>query len=97
MALDQSTNKTYRISLMKDVQSTDTYFERPDDFNLEDYWNNSMKTFRKKLPSYIVTIKTDKETYEHMKLRRLKIQQANNVEGVPEFVTKNKKQTIELP
>ncbi len=44
--------RTYRISRLTDATTLEERFERPDDFDLEQYWEQSTQQFKKNLPRY---------------------------------------------
>lgn len=62
--------KTYRVSSIKSVNINNKPFKRPDDFNLVEYWNASTSKFMKKIPKYRLSIKTNSDTFSHIKKRK---------------------------
>ncbi|MCY6370182.1 helix-turn-helix transcriptional regulator [Clostridium ganghwense] len=61
--------KTYKISMIKSLTILDKEFDRPQDFNLKEYWTESTQKFIKSIPKYQISIKTTVETLDHIKSR----------------------------
>jgi predicted DNA-binding transcriptional regulator YafY len=49
--------RTYRVSRVADVELVDEHFERPDDFDLVQYWDASVATFESELPPVAVVVR----------------------------------------
>lgn len=62
--------KTYRVSSIKSVTINNKPFKRPNNFNLVEYWNDSTSKFMKKIPKYRLSIKTNLNTFSHIKNRK---------------------------
>lgn len=52
--------RTYRISRLLDARIRNESFERPVDFNLARFWDQSTEQFKMKLPRYPATVKINK-------------------------------------
>ena len=61
--------KTYKVSSIIDLVITNLKFQRPSDFNLEEYWKISTSKFIKNIPKYTLTIETTKEVLTHRENR----------------------------
>jgi predicted DNA-binding transcriptional regulator YafY len=48
--------RTYRVSRIDDLSLLDR-FERPDDFDLAEYWGKSVAAYAETIPSFLVTLK----------------------------------------
>ncbi|MCI3923810.1 WYL domain-containing protein [Paenibacillus sp. TRM 82003] len=62
--------RTFRVSRIRTVRDTGEPFERPSDFDLAAYWNESMRTFRERLPSYVAELRLSSEALEQLRGRR---------------------------
>jgi predicted DNA-binding transcriptional regulator YafY len=49
--------RTYLVERIHDVTVTDEVFDRPDDFDLVDYWEQSGREYRETFPSYIAKLR----------------------------------------
>ena len=49
--------RTYRVSRVADVELVDEHFERPDDFDLVQYWEASVASFESELPPVDVVVR----------------------------------------
>jgi predicted DNA-binding transcriptional regulator YafY len=49
--------RTYRVSRVGDVTLVDEHFERPDDFDLANYWSESVASFESELPPVDVVVR----------------------------------------
>jgi predicted DNA-binding transcriptional regulator YafY len=52
-------NQVYRISRVQDAELMDEQFERPEGFDLREYWDNWCREFRESLPRYTATMRLD--------------------------------------
>jgi predicted DNA-binding transcriptional regulator YafY len=57
--------RTYRVSRIADLSLLDR-FERPDDFDLADYWGRSVAAYAETLPSFVATLKIRGEGPERL-------------------------------
>lgn len=62
--------RTYRVSRIRTLRETGGTFERPDGFDLEQYWKASMASFRERLPSYRVKLLACGEALERLRSMR---------------------------
>ncbi|WP_026701934.1 helix-turn-helix transcriptional regulator [Salibacterium aidingense] len=69
--------RTYRVSRLSSVQLLEETFVRPADFNLESYWETSIKEFRSKLPRYPAVIKM-KESLQERFFKERFVSRRNN-------------------
>jgi predicted DNA-binding transcriptional regulator YafY len=58
--------RTYRVSRMLSVSVLDESFERPVDFDLPGYWQQSAAQFREQLPRFQVVVRAPKSTVNWM-------------------------------
>ncbi len=61
--------KTYKVSNIESASLTDSFFERPDDFNLENYWTSSTSNFKSSIPKYTFIFKVNPSIVNHIKSR----------------------------
>lgn len=71
--------RTYRVSRFIKAELLEEYFERPRDFNLASYWENSILQFKESLPEYIVvlmvhiTVLTSFEKERFIRIRKTEV------------------------
>jgi predicted DNA-binding transcriptional regulator YafY len=58
--------RTYRVSRIVDLELLVDRFERPDDFDLAEYWDRSVAEYAKSLPSFVATVKVRGEGLERL-------------------------------
>ncbi|MEW9937185.1 helix-turn-helix transcriptional regulator [Clostridium butyricum] len=73
VAINNEIIKTYKVTSIVNIFEVNTKFDRPSDFDLEDYWTTSTKEFTASIPKYYVKILTDEITYKHLNLRGISI------------------------
>ncbi|MDV4150682.1 WYL domain-containing protein [Clostridium sp. AL.422] len=69
IAKDNDIIKTYKVSNIESASMTDTLFNRPGDFNLEEYWKSSTSNFKASIPSHTFTFKVTPSIINHIKTR----------------------------
>ena len=52
VAESEGERRTYRVSRIVDAVMSEDTFERPTDFNLAEYWEESLARFMQNLPKY---------------------------------------------
>lgn len=62
--------KTYKVSNIKDVSWTNKSFNRPNNFNLEEYWKLSTDKFKSTIPKHIFTFKVNDSIIDNIKERQ---------------------------
>ena len=62
--------RTFRISRIAAAEMLDEPFERPADFQLNEYWERSMEDFKTRLPRYVVSLKLREASFELLKKER---------------------------
>ena len=62
--------RTYRISRLLDARLLDETFERPDGFQLAQYWEQSMAEFKSSLPRYPATVILKEELLSRLSRER---------------------------
>jgi predicted DNA-binding transcriptional regulator YafY len=80
--------RNYRASRIQSAVPLDETFERPNDFNLAQYWNSSTQAFIKKLPSYEVKVEVNPSTLSRLTFtgrfaRVLEIGDKTNKDWIP--------------
>jgi predicted DNA-binding transcriptional regulator YafY len=53
------TTTAYRISRIHEAELQDEQFERPEGFDLREYWDNWVREFRESMPRYTATVRMD--------------------------------------
>jgi predicted DNA-binding transcriptional regulator YafY len=78
--------RTFRVSRLVNVEETDEYFNRPEDFDLKHYWEESTKAFKAALPKYPVKLKVKTSALKELQRERFVsihlIEPSSNVEWV---------------
>lgn len=69
VAIDCDTIKTYKISSIESATLTNDKFTRPSDFNLKNYWENSVSKFKTLIPKYNFIFKINPNILESIKER----------------------------
>ncbi|TCS93845.1 helix-turn-helix transcriptional regulator [Hazenella coriacea] len=64
---DNGAIRNYRISRIKSVEPMSETFERPKDFNLDQYWTSSTKAFIESLPNYEVWVEASPSILPRLK------------------------------
>lgn len=62
--------KTYKVSNIESVLLTDTLFNRPIDFDLENHWKSSTSKFKSSIPKNKFTFKVNPSIVNHIKARK---------------------------
>ncbi|MCI6275442.1 MAG: WYL domain-containing protein [Clostridium sp.] len=62
--------KTYKVINIEYATSTNKSFNRPNDFNLEEYWKLSTDNFKSNIPKYTFTFKVNNSIINHIKERQ---------------------------
>lgn len=62
--------KTYKVINIEYATSTNKSFNRPNDFNLEEYWKLSTDNFKSNIPKYTFTFKVNNSIIKHIKERQ---------------------------
>lgn len=62
--------KTYKVINIEYATSTIKSFNRPNDFNLEEYWKLSTDNFKSNIPKYTFTFKVNHSIINHIKERQ---------------------------
>lgn len=70
VAESQGELRTYRVSRIVDAVITEEAFERPADFNLADYWEESLTRFMQNLPQYPAQVRMSLNLTERLKRER---------------------------
>jgi len=86
--------KTYRVSRVASLRETGETFERPEGFDLESYWQQSIASFRERLPSYAAKLKLTAAAYERLKELRFVSLVREEPAGGGEIVVEANLQTI---
>jgi predicted DNA-binding transcriptional regulator YafY len=60
--------RTYRVSRIQDVAILEERFTRPEDFDLANYWSDSVTRYQDSLPSFEATIRIRPEAIERLEL-----------------------------
>jgi predicted DNA-binding transcriptional regulator YafY len=58
--------RTYRVSRILDLVPLPDRFERPEDFDLADYWDRSVAAYSESLPSFLATLKVRGDGLERL-------------------------------
>ena len=58
--------RTYRVSRILDLTPLPDRFERPEDFDLADYWDKSVAAYAESLPSFAAIVKLRGEAFERL-------------------------------
>jgi len=61
IALIDEDYRTYRVSRIQNLETTGAIFERPVDFNLAGFWEQSTREFVATLPHYVIRLDVKKE------------------------------------
>jgi predicted DNA-binding transcriptional regulator YafY len=61
-------HRTYRVGRIDDLELLDEKFDRPDDFDLADYWTRSVTAYQQSLPSFEATLRIEGEAIERLGL-----------------------------
>ncbi|WP_326513847.1 helix-turn-helix transcriptional regulator [Clostridium intestinale] len=69
VAIDCDTIKTYKISSIESATLTNDKFTRPSEFNLKNYWENSVSKFKTLIPKYNFIFKINPNILESIKER----------------------------
>ena len=69
VAIDCETIKTYKISSIESAILTSDKFTRPSEFNLKNYWENSVSKFKTLIPKYNFIFKINPNILERIKKR----------------------------
>lgn len=69
VAIDCDTIKTYKISSIESATLTSDKFTRPSEFNLKNYWENSVSKFKTLIPKYNFIFKINPNILESIKKR----------------------------
>lgn len=70
IAMNSDIIKNFRLDRIQSVHWDKVKFNRPKDFNLEAYWQSSVKEFRNTLPRYDVKLSVSLKLYEILKRRK---------------------------
>ncbi|KOR87709.1 helix-turn-helix transcriptional regulator [Paenibacillus solani] len=70
VAESQGELRTYRVSRIVDAVMTEEAFERPADFNLADYWEESLARFMQNLPQYPAQVRMTVNLTERLQRER---------------------------
>lgn len=62
--------KTYKVINIEYATSTNKSFNRPNNFNLEEYWKLSTDNFKSNIPKYTFTFKVNNSIINHIKERQ---------------------------
>jgi predicted DNA-binding transcriptional regulator YafY len=62
--------RTYRVSRVQEAEIVDQPCERPEDFDLAAYWQESVKQFKADLPQYVVTVRVAPRRVWHLRGQR---------------------------
>ncbi|WP_432664945.1 WYL domain-containing protein [Wukongibacter baidiensis] len=62
--------KIYKVSSITNVLISDLQFERPHNFNLEEYWKKSTSDFMKKIPKYRIRIEAASGVSRYIESRK---------------------------
>lgn len=62
--------KTYKVINIEYATSTNKSFNRPNNFNLEEYWKLSTDNFKSNIPKYTFTFKVNNSIIKHIKERQ---------------------------
>ncbi|MDU2491056.1 MAG: WYL domain-containing protein [Clostridium celatum] len=62
--------KTYKVINIEYATSINKSFNRPNDFNLEEYWKLSTDNFKSNIPKYTFTFKVNHSIINHIKERQ---------------------------
>ena len=57
VAAREGVTRTYHVARIHDVAVTDDPFDRPDDFDLADYWERSEREYTKTFPTFVVKLR----------------------------------------
>jgi predicted DNA-binding transcriptional regulator YafY len=58
--------RTYRVSRIVELDASIARFERPDDFDLAEYWGRSVEAYARSLPSFTATLKVRGDGFERL-------------------------------
>jgi len=72
--------RTYRVSRVREVMLLDERFARPQDFDLEQFWDASSARFKERLPRYAVVIRAPREIHEWLR-RMIRFGGIDEVDG----------------
>ncbi|MYL39090.1 helix-turn-helix transcriptional regulator [Halobacillus litoralis] len=64
---DKGEYRSYKHARVKMVTGTEETFERPVDFHLASYWEESKKHFTRNLPTYAATLRVSPEAYPRLR------------------------------
>ncbi|MED4731932.1 YafY family protein [Aneurinibacillus migulanus] len=74
--------RTYRISRVRSAHTLDETFERPIDFNLAAYWEESIERFKSNLPWYPTRLKVNEKLFPRLyRERYIKIRSIHPMEN----------------
>jgi len=62
--------RTYRVSRIAEAQLLDESFAYPNDFNLSQYWEQSISQFQQSLPRYMAELKVNEQLLERLEKER---------------------------
>ncbi|MFC3745813.1 helix-turn-helix transcriptional regulator [Paenibacillus sp. GCM10012306] len=62
--------RTYRVSRLQHAELTSDFFQRPEGFDLGQYWRQSTQAFKSALPSYLATVLIREETIQEFERER---------------------------
>jgi predicted DNA-binding transcriptional regulator YafY len=60
--------RTYRVSRILELTMPGERFERPEDFDLAEYWDRSVEEYAHNLPSFVATVRVRGEGFERLAL-----------------------------
>ena len=61
VAMRDGQPRTYRVSRIEEAELTDERFERPEAFDLADYWSESIAAYERDLPRVAVTVRVRRD------------------------------------
>lgn len=70
VAVSEGELRTYRVSRIMHAEKLNESFSYPADFNLAQYWEQSLVQFQQKLPRYMVKLKIDESLLERLEQNR---------------------------
>lgn len=62
--------RTFRVSRLTEAEATNDFFERPDAFNLKNYWEESTAAFKAALPKYAVKLMVKENILKELQRER---------------------------